>query len=370
MRASFFLNHDCNLRCRYCYNGEKFSQRMTWEVARKGLDFAFSSHRKKVQVSFFGGEPLLETALLERIVDYAEKRAGQEGKIVRFVLTTNGTLLNPARLNYLMKHGFHMGVSLDGDKRAHDANRLYVSGRSCHARVSRSIGKAVKLYPALEVIAVLDPSNASLAGESFRYFMDLGVRDVTFNLNYEADWDDDACAALEKGFQDLADEYVKKVREGVFFTCNPIDAKIVTRLKEGYCATDRCDFGCNEIAISPRGNFYPCERLVGVDDRGDVMIGDVWNGLDFAKRDALREAKNGSHPECDGCSLSERCMYWCGCVNHALTGRVDSIDGTLCWAERLFINTADRAAGILYREKNALFIERYYISAGGKLNAP
>ena len=364
MRVSLFLNHDCNLRCKYCYNGKKFNRRMSWEVARKGVDLAFAGPRKKVQLSFFGGEPLLEMNLLKKAVRYSEKVAKEKDKIVRFVLTTNGTLLNSERLSYLMERGFHLGVSIDGDKRAHDANRLYPSSRSSHTRVSNNIRQALKRYPALEVIAVMDPANADRVDESFRYIFDLGVRDITFNMNYEADWDDEACELLEAGLTRLGDAYIEKVRSGRFFTCNPLDAKIVTRLKDGYSDSDRCDFGCNEIAVSPRGNFYPCERLVGLDETRDVMIGNIRTGLDIEKRDAMIGAKNRLSQECEGCALLSRCMFWCGCVNHALTGHVDEIDGTLCWAEQLFIRAADRVAGTLYREQNPVFLERYYLSAG------
>ena len=365
MKISLFLNHRCNLRCTYCYNGDKFHRKMPWEVARRGVDLALSGPRKRVQISFFGGEPLMEMALLKRVVDYAEEQAVEKGKLVRFVLTTNGTLLNSRRLDYLMDHGFHLGVSLDGDKEAHDANRLYPSGRSSHSRISRNLKETLEHYPAVEVIAVVDPRNAGGVDRSFRYLFDLGVRDITFNMNYEGDWTDEACEELEAAFERLGEAYLEKARQGHYFTVNPLDAKIITRLKEGYCSSDRCDFGCQEVAISPRGNFYPCERLVGTDEALDVVIGTIWNGLDVARRDALRDAKNAVRPECEGCALLPRCMFWCGCVNYASTGRVDGVDGRLCWSEQLFIETADRVAGTLYQERNPVFLERYYLSAGG-----
>jgi uncharacterized protein len=362
MRISLFLNHRCNLRCGYCYNGEKFNRPMDWEVARRAVDLALSGPRQRSQISFFGGEPLLEMGLMRRIVDYAEKEAQKKERKVRFVVTTNGTLLTGKRLDYLRAHRFHIGVSLDGNREAHDCYRRYPSGRSTHTRVSKNIAQAVERYKALEVIAVMDPKNVHLVDQSFRYIFDLGVRDMTFNMNYEADWDEAAGRRLEESFARLGAAVLEKARQGHHFTVNPLDAKIVTRLKGGYSCDDRCDFGCQELAVSPTGHFYPCERLISTDDNPEVQIGDVWSGVDVKQRDRLRNAKNEVQTDCEGCAVMDRCMFWCGCVNYASTGRVDRVSGTLCWSEQLFIEAADRVAATLYKEQNPVFMERYYLS--------
>jgi uncharacterized protein len=302
--------------------------------------------------------------LLRRAVEHAERLARERERKVKLVLTTNGTLLSGARLDYVLAHDFHLGVSLDGVKEAHDRFRSYTGGRSSHARVSRNVAEVARRYPALEVIAVVDPSTAHLIDQSFVYLFDLGVRDLTFNVNYEGDWTDPACAALEAALERLGDAYVTRMRAGHAFTVNPLDAKIITRLKEGYSCGDRCDFGCDEVAVSPTGKLYPCERLVGRDDDPKVQIGDIWDGVDPVRRDRLRDAKNVVPADCQGCVLQPRCMYWCGCVNYATTGRVDGVTGTLCHLEQLFIKAADRVASTLYQERNRVFLERYYLSAG------
>ena len=112
-------------------------------------------------------------------------------------MTTNGTLLTGKKLDFVLKHNFHLGVSLDGTREAHDLFRRYPGGRSSHSRIARHIREAVKRYPALEVIAVVDPQNAHLVDESFAFINGLGVRDLTFNMNYEGDWTDEACDRLE-----------------------------------------------------------------------------------------------------------------------------------------------------------------------------
>ena len=141
---------------------------------------------------------------------------------------------------------------------------------------------------------------------------------------------------------------------------NVLDAKIITRLKNGYETSDRCKFGCGEMAIAPSGNIYPCERLVGVDEDGGVCMGSVHTGYDLARKVALLGELGNSDPECASCLLRSRCMNWCGCVNYTTTGAIDSAPGLVCFHEKLAIRVADHLAEILYHEKNRSFLSRFY----------
>ena len=58
---------------------------------------------------------------------------------------------------------------------------------------------------------------------------------------------------------------------------------------------------------------------------------------------------------------ASRCVHWCGCVNHAMTGSVGDVDGLLCWIEQLRIEQADRCAEVLYAERNPAFLRRFYL---------
>jgi len=199
-----------------------------------------------------------------------------------------------------------------------------------------------------------------LMPESLDHLLGLGLRLMSFNLNYEADWDEESRGRFVPAMEGLADRYVQAYRRNVEFKVNLLDSKIITHVKKGFACTDRCDFGCEELAVSPSGKLYPCDRLIGEDDRDDVVIGTVAEGVDPVRRDRLIGAKNEILNECAECDLALRCMHWCGCVNHAMTGSVGEVSGLLCWFEQEVIQAADRAAETLYRERNPLFIKRFY----------
>ena len=72
MELTLCVDHDCNLRCSYCYNGGKFSRLMPAEVMRRSVDLALASPPGQLDVSFFGGEPLLHPGFIEETLAHVE----------------------------------------------------------------------------------------------------------------------------------------------------------------------------------------------------------------------------------------------------------------------------------------------------------
>lgn len=79
--VTFQVTDDCNLRCTYCYQINKQKHVLKLEDAKKFIDLLLdnSETTKKyidtkdgvgVIMEFIGGEPFLQTQLIEDIVDY------------------------------------------------------------------------------------------------------------------------------------------------------------------------------------------------------------------------------------------------------------------------------------------------------------
>ncbi len=361
MNFTLSLTHDCNLDCVYCYAGGKSKRVMSWDVARRGVDFAFSFGAKEAQLGFFGGEPLLEWDLLRRATGYAEDVAVKNGVTLKKTVTTNATLLSAERLAWLKGHDFYLALSIDGDKAMHDLTRPLRGGESSFDQCMRGLDLALPVFPDLEVIVVPDPANVRHLAESVRFLCEEKcVRRVGINPNFYTDWPDETLNLWACEFEAIGDFYLERYRAGKPVWINFIDGKIITRLKGGYEHCDKCGFGEREVAVAPSGNLYPCERLVGEDDDTAVRIGDVFAGFDEGKRQALLQRRGNVNAECVACALKKRCMNWCGCINYATTGAIDTIDGVVCFHERLAIRVADRVGGMLYREASPPFLARFY----------
>ena len=340
---------------------------MTLEIAKKAIQMGFEHPSPIVRILFFGGEPLLEVDLLDQIADHVHLIAKKtyKNKKYRFGLTTNGTAFTDNCLKILKKHKVNVTVSLDGDRQAHNAERIYANGKGTFDDVVQGLKKAQKALGSLRTLSVVHPQNVTRLGSSFDFIVSLGIRRMAFNLNYDACWDKPALDNLCKGYEVLANRVIEYYRAGNDFTLQPFSSKIISRLKDGFSPSDKCDFGCAEIAVAPSGRLYPCDRLIGEDgpNQDDIVIGHVDTGLDLKKITAMKKPKDTPKEDCHGCAIIDRCMWWCGCVNRALTGQVDQVSDLLCQVEQWCVQEADRIGGTLFNEGNPNFLNRYYLAA-------
>lgn len=363
MKMELALTHRCNLRCAYCYAGAKSDRTMSLETARKALDLAFDHPHEHVRIAPFGGEPLLEAALVDAVATEAKERSRRTGKKVRFTMTTNGTLLTTENLEMLGRHGFRIVVSLDGDRLAHDAARVFADGSSSWEATVAGLERAREHLGTRRTLSVVHPGNVRRLSESFDSLVSLGVNQLSLSIDYSAPWSDEDLVALREGFETITDRVIALYRRGEGVVVRPLHGKIRRRIRGDLVPTTRCRFGLGEFAVAPSGRLYPCERLIGADGppEQELSVGHVDQGIDVPCVHALRGCKNRSREQCASCSVQDQCMWWCGCVNHALTGQIDGVSGTLCETEQIAIAAADRLASTLVSERNASFLGTYYL---------
>lgn len=353
MHLTLSLTHACNLQCSYCYAGAARAAAMTWRTAERAIDWAAAFGDAENQLGFFGGEPLLAWPLLQRAVLHARKAFA--GRDLQLTVTTNGTLLSDDKADWLVQEGVYVAVSLDGHKQMHEA---------CRGRFDDALAGLQRMMarsPRVSVVTVISPTNVPYLPDAIRFLLgDVGVQRISLNPDFPADWSEEALAAWRRGYEAAGDAMLACYRAGDTPIVNAIETKIVTGVKEGYAACDRCKFGEGEVAVAPSGRFFPCERLIGEDRDDTFCIGDVEHGFNAPKRLAVLMKRGNRDPECTDCALRDRCMNWCGCVNWATTGKTDSTGPTVCFHERLCIAVADRVAATLYEERNPAFLQRFY----------
>ncbi len=150
----------CNFRCVYCHASvvpeDDRSTDMTPEIARAAVDLAFQSSNPEMTIEFQGGEPLLNWPVVKFIIDYARLKNVVAGKRLHFGLISNFSLLDDAKIDWLVERGVSFCTSLDGPADIHDANRVYLGGNG-HASVVAGL-KAIQARRAAG--AKIDSPNA------------------------------------------------------------------------------------------------------------------------------------------------------------------------------------------------------------------
>ena len=93
-----------------------------------------------LDLSFLGGEPLLEWDLLRRCVEWMEEQdvSALPGP-VHFSVTINGVLFSPDRLDWMAKRDFLVGLSVDGSPAMHNIDRRFPDDSGSHTAVARAL---------------------------------------------------------------------------------------------------------------------------------------------------------------------------------------------------------------------------------------
>ncbi|HEY9247815.1 MAG TPA: radical SAM protein, partial [Rariglobus sp.] len=171
------VNHACNLRCSYCYTGDKFHAAMSPEMGRQAIRRAFASvfEGGVLQVGFFGGEPLIEAPSIGEWMKFARREAGAQGKRVRFNLTTNGTLVESEAGAVLMDSGVDLAISCDGTAGRHDKHRRDIHGGGSYARVEHTVRTLVRAGRVFTVVMVVRPDTLDELTCGLAHLRELGV---------------------------------------------------------------------------------------------------------------------------------------------------------------------------------------------------
>ena len=139
----------CNHKCVYCHASVVDPKRadfdMTVETARRTVDFIFQAPDPDIVIEFQGGEPLLNWPVVEFVVRYASKKNEAAKKNLFFALVSNFSLMDRNKLDFLVSNKVALCTSLDGPAEIHDANRVYLGGRS-HEETARWIREIQDLY--------------------------------------------------------------------------------------------------------------------------------------------------------------------------------------------------------------------------------
>ena len=112
----------CNARCKYCFEKEVVQSRMSIEVANEIVRFIICISKKynarRVYITWFGGEPLLEKKTIEEISD---KLIGYFADNYQASIITNGSLIDDSTIELFKKcHITDAQITLDGIGKAYD----------------------------------------------------------------------------------------------------------------------------------------------------------------------------------------------------------------------------------------------------------
>jgi len=334
----------CNLRCKYCFAyAGTYDQpaMMSREIARASVNMLMrlSGKEKHCSILFFGGEPMLNMDTISYTVEYAREQAKAHGKVMEFLMITNGTLLTPQNIDYLIRQGVHVEISIDGPAEFHDRYRVFADGRGSYAQVvagARALCERSRWPVAAN--ATLTSHHPPLK-EIVAHFEALGFATSGVKVYMPNEKLQDALPDADLTIQDIATlqeecrEYVYDlVKQNEF---NPPFPNIfgfrtfVQSLAGSRRRTCNCGVGRYLISVSATGDVYPCYGLIGVKN-GAYRMGNVLDdNLNFEWLENIRLAANvENRRDCQHCWGRYLCAGGANCFAYQQQGSVVTVESS------------------------------------------
>jgi sulfatase maturation enzyme AslB (radical SAM superfamily) len=322
------LTTACNLSCAYCFQDVRSDRSMSWSVLRSALDLLLRSDHPKPELTFYGGEPLLELPLIVRAVEYLETEGGGSVAVSVF---TNGTLLDRGTRRFLARRSITTQISFDGIEPAQELRAPGTFDRLDRLLVEMRETEELFFNENCSFAITLSSRNVAYLAESFAYFLDRGARKVAISplVTHDPGWRPDlidvlieqAAAVVQK-----SEQHYRQSGETPFvpFQTNTRSAPAETGSSAMCGAADT-----DELALDVDGRLFRCVMLV--DSYQDFPEGALQKNLERLHLGHLRapdldrrleeypeavsaigifdnkQEKYSSYRECGGCQFLHQC---------------------------------------------------------------
>ena len=314
----------CNLRCTYCLHGADLPWvrphgrvRMSVEMAIAAVEYYLERRdpARDPMISFYGGEPLLNSTVIEAVV--ARVRHGPRGEDSIVSIDTNGVLLDETAITLVLRHRLHLQISLDGPALIHDRHRRDGQDRPTFDRVMANIGRLLNQDISTAdrltfVITLAPPVDLFAVADFFAIFPPYAERGITKQPNVTVNFANLNGQNWEQGQEEAnglpsVTDQVAQARElylEAFADCKRHEISPVIRalfepdlirlhhrsrapLGETYTPGGNCRPGRRQLHVTVDGRLQPCERT------GEPMtLGTVRTGI---QADAVRRLNEEFH---------------------------------------------------------------------------
>lgn len=322
MSISLVITNNCNLRCKYCYEGKnKLNENMSEKTITSTINFIKKQIEKSSKniISIHGGEPFLEFERMKYVVSKINELK-REGYNIEVITTTNCTIINSEIINFIKNNIDFLTISLDGKKDTHDLYRLTKFGKGTHDIVLKNALILKNHVKKIRVRMTFDSITVKNLYENIVYLYNMGFKLIVSHPNiYDENWDDNSVKILEKQLF-----FIKS-----FFINKDLESNLTD---EDFPLLYNCNPGIN---VNHVGDIYPCLAVINNDS---FRTGNIYTGFNLYQQKLLNEIEAYSN-KCGNCDIKNYCnAKRCQIINKLQTGDYKTPIPIYCRFEGLLFN--------------------------------
>lgn len=331
------ITNDCNLRCKYCaYSGnyvhlrEHNKDSMSFEVAQKALELYndFCKDKKNIDISFYGGEPLINFDLIKKVISYEKNKFPNKNHI--YNISTNGLSLTRDFASWFInENSVFIKVSIDGPENIHNKSRVKLDKTGSFQTVYRNLKllyeldqeiykKRVSFHctlncPSTDILKINDYFKTDLLFKN----NDITVAFVEYDKTFEAQkFTKINLCDSPKNEKIILDKI--KLKDGDKILNNLFSKdfmQIHNRSKELLNNTLLLDSQCEPFStgffVDTEGELNLCQNT-----EKSVKIGNVQDGINKNELSKLLKDYKKRQKDCIGCWANRLCKI---CIRHIYT---------------------------------------------------
>ncbi|MFM7383220.1 MAG: anaerobic sulfatase maturase [Microcystaceae cyanobacterium] len=354
----------CNLDCSYCFFLDKeelypnSNFRMSDEVLEAYIRQLIESHKTpEVTVAWQGGEPtLMGLDFFKKAIAYQEKYR-RPGMTFENTLQTNGTLLNDEWCEFFKANNYLIGLSLDGPRELHDANRVDKVGRPTFDRVMKGLRLLQKHGVEYNILTTVNRVNSQYPLKVYRFLRDEVKTSWIQFIPVVERINEDGKTLYQKGTQvsensvlpeqfgtfltTIFDEWVRRDVGKIFVQTFEAAVRSWLGLPTGMCFfSPTCGSG---VALEHNGDLYSCDHFVEPDYLlGNIQETSMAELVESSRQFQFGQDKLTTLPRyCQQCEVRFACHG--ECPKHRFTNTPDGEPGLnyLCAGYKTFFTHID-----------------------------
>ena len=313
----------CNFACPYCYEktNDTFMTTAVIDAICKEIQQA-TKQKRDINISWFGGEPLLAKSIIWDLSDRFLSYASETGVHYSAQMITNGYLLDDTTIESCKKYNINrIQVTLDGPSYVHNSRRkLKNSSQGTFNTIVRNVKKALKAGINVAIRINVDSTNEEYTDELLDVLLENGLNNAYVYLGH-LKVATEHCQSIENicfEKKEFALKFVDFERLLINKGFNAFYYPNYPKTKSNNCTAD----SISSKVVAPDGKLYKCWHDLSFPE---MSIGSISSFPSFPnEHQVMTQVKYIlSNPfrkdECLKCSVLPICMGGCPSITTNLS---------------------------------------------------